>query len=47
MYAFGNHLRVAGVEVHLATIDFRITTTFEEECHSNSSDQRLILASLE
>jgi hypothetical protein len=29
MYAFGNHLRVAGAEWHLSTQDLRVATTFE------------------
>jgi hypothetical protein len=38
MYAFGNHLQMASAKVHLAIIDFGITTTFEQECRSSSSD---------
>jgi hypothetical protein len=47
MYAFGNHLRVASAEVHLATTDFRIVATFEKDYRSSSSDRCPILASLE
>jgi hypothetical protein len=38
MYAFGKHLQMASVEVHLAIIDSGITTTFEQECRSKSND---------
>jgi hypothetical protein len=38
MYAFGNHLQMASAKVHLTIIDFGITTTFEQEFRSSSSD---------
>jgi hypothetical protein len=47
MYAFGNHLRVANDEEHLATRDNDIATMFEPKCVLGLNDQRPILAKLE
>jgi hypothetical protein len=47
MYAFGNHLRVTSVKAHLTISNYRVATTFEQECQSHSNDRNPIMASFE
>jgi hypothetical protein len=47
MYAFGNHIHVAGVEQHLTTCDNGVVATFEQSYVSRLNDQKPVFTKLE
>ena len=47
MWAFGNHVRVQGVETELRTCDSGIATTFHRPCRSGAGDINHVYADIE
>ena len=47
IYAYGNHVRVRGVEVDLSTCDSDVAATFLQSCHSSSGDRNMRTTNLE
>ena len=47
MYAYGNHIRVRGAEVHLSTCDSGVAATFSQSCRASRKDKNHMLANVE
>lgn len=47
MWAFGNHLRVVGVEAHLKTCDSGVAATFHRPCRAGLRDPNPVMADIE
>jgi hypothetical protein len=47
MYAYGNHIRVRGAEMDLATCDSGVAATFSQSCRASRKDQNHRLANVE
>lgn len=47
LYAYGNHIRVCGVEMDLSTCDSGVTVTFLQYCCSSSSDMFMRTTNIE
>ena len=47
MYAYGNHIRIRGVEVDLSTCDSGVAATFLQSCWSSSNDKNTRTTNLE
>ena len=47
MYAYGNHIRVRGVEIDLSTCNSGVAITFLQSCRASRKDQNHTVANVE